>query len=359
MRIPVLLALAAAALFGAATPIGKLLLGSMDPFTLAGLFYLGAALVLAPRALRRGPDGTGLAGKLRAAGRLNRALVAGSVLAGGFAGPVLLLFGLRAAASMSVSLWLNLEMVATAALGHFLFRDRMTRRSALAAAGVLAASILLSLGGGQSGPLGGLLVAAACLAWGFDNHFTALVDGLEPEESTFLKGAVAGSVNLAIGLATTGGAGLRGTTVGAALAVGALSYGASIVLYISAAQGLGASRAQLWFSSSPAFGLLIAALALGERFDAARIAAMAIMAVSYAALFSERHAHAHDHEAVSHTHWHRHGEGHHEHSHQALPAFERLFGHAHAHDHEAGRHSHEHVSDIHHRHGHAGGAVEP
>ncbi|HOX17240.1 MAG TPA: DMT family transporter [Spirochaetales bacterium] len=359
MRIPVLLALAAAALFGTATPLGKLLLGSLDPFTLAGLFYLGAALALAPRALRRGPEGAGLAGKLRAAGRRNRLLVAGSILAGGFAGPVLLLFGLRAAASMSVSLWLNLEMVATAALGHFVFRDRMTRRSSLAAAGVLAASALLSLGGGQSGPLGGLLVAAACLAWGFDNHFTALVDALKPEESTFLKGAVAGTVNLAIGLAASGGDGLRPATVAAALAIGALSYGASIVLYISAAQGLGASRAQLWFSSSPVFGLALAALALGERFDATRILAMAIMTLSYAALFSERHAHGHAHEADSHTHWHRHGEGHHEHAHASLPAFERLFGHAHGHAHAARSHSHAHVSDIHHRHGHGDGAGEP
>ena len=38
----VLLALLAAALFGASTPLAKLLLGAMGPTTLAGLLYLGA-----------------------------------------------------------------------------------------------------------------------------------------------------------------------------------------------------------------------------------------------------------------------------------------------------------------------------
>ena len=37
-----LLALASAALFGASTPVAKLLLGVIDPLLLAGLLYLGS-----------------------------------------------------------------------------------------------------------------------------------------------------------------------------------------------------------------------------------------------------------------------------------------------------------------------------
>ena len=48
-----------------------------------------------------------------------------------------------------------------------------------------------------------------------------------------------------------------------ALGLGAVSYGLSILLYITAAQNLGATRSQLIFSSSPFIGLLIAS-ALGE-----------------------------------------------------------------------------------------------
>ena len=79
-----------------------------------------------------------------------------------------------------------------------------------------------------------MLVGLACICWGFDNHFTALIDGITPSESTFCKGLVAGSVNLAIGMSIApyeAGA----VITGQALLVGGLSYGASIVLYISAA----------------------------------------------------------------------------------------------------------------------------
>lgn len=43
----VVLALASATLFGASTPLAKLLLGVIDPWMLAGLLYLGAGVGLA------------------------------------------------------------------------------------------------------------------------------------------------------------------------------------------------------------------------------------------------------------------------------------------------------------------------
>jgi Permeases of the drug/metabolite transporter (DMT) superfamily len=345
MPAAILIALAAAALFGAATPLSKLLLGSMSPFALAGLLYLGAGAALAPAALRGG-----IASKLRRQSRENKLLVLGSILCGGIAGPLLLLFGLRLAKSASTSLWLNLELVATTLLGHFFFKDRMTRSSAVAAFGVLAASVLLSFEG-ESSIAGGLFVAAACLMWGFDNHFTALIDGLKPAESTFIKGIAAGATNLAIA-AASGGLGLGATTIAEALALGALSYGASIVLYIESAQGLGASRAQLFFSSSPVFGILLATIVLGEGISAPQVAATIVMLGSYAFMLAERHEHAHTHEAIVHTHWHRHGEGHHDHAHESLAPLAAVFGHSHEHEHEALSHEHGHVPDAHHRHLH-------
>lgn len=46
-RIGILYALLSAALFGASTPFAKLLLGSVNPWMLAGLLYLGAGVGLA------------------------------------------------------------------------------------------------------------------------------------------------------------------------------------------------------------------------------------------------------------------------------------------------------------------------
>ena len=51
--LPIILALGAAVLFGAATPASKLLLDGITPFQLAGLLYLGAASGVLPSALLR------------------------------------------------------------------------------------------------------------------------------------------------------------------------------------------------------------------------------------------------------------------------------------------------------------------
>ena len=51
------LALASAALFGAAPPLSKLLLDAVSPFMLAGMLYLGAALGLAIYRFFRGTVG--------------------------------------------------------------------------------------------------------------------------------------------------------------------------------------------------------------------------------------------------------------------------------------------------------------
>ena len=81
---PILWCLLSAALFGASTPAAKALLGSLSPLLLSGILYAGAALAVAPRAVR------GLRGR-RAADRRNLARLLGAVVFGGLVGPVLLL----------------------------------------------------------------------------------------------------------------------------------------------------------------------------------------------------------------------------------------------------------------------------
>ena len=249
MALWVAIALVSALLFGASTPLSKLLLEQVSPFQLAGLLYLGAALGVSPFAVRRR-----VVQRVARLDRANLVRLVGAVVLGGIAGPVLLLLGLRWAAAASVSLWLNLELVATAVLGVVLFRDQLTGRAWVGAAVVVGAALLLSGEEQSAGLLPGLLVALACVCWGFDNHFTSLIDGLTPQETTLWKGLAAGATNLAIGLGVSSWDAAPGTAV-AALGLGALSYGASIVLYIAAAQNIGATRGQLVFSAAPFFGV--------------------------------------------------------------------------------------------------------
>ncbi len=360
--IGAVLALLSAFLFGISTPIAKVLLDSVPPFTLAGLFYLGAALLLLPAVLgssraqvqsdvphsqdqaRSGLTALGLPKDAK-----NLRYLGGAVLFGGVLGPLALLFGLRHAAASSVSMLLNLETVATALLGVILFREHLGKLTVVANLGVLTAGVLLSLEGGAPGLLGGLLVAAAALAWGFDNHFTALIDGIRPAESTFWKGLVAGTMNLAIGLATSEDSALPPNVWLAALAVGGLSYGLSITLYVSSAQSLGAVRAQMIFAAAPVFGVIGAVVYLEEPFTAIQSVAALLIVGAIWMLFQDDHSHTHQHSATTHTHAHRHDDDHHGHPHEGIAPGQ---SHTHEHTHEPVVHNHAHWPDLHHRHDH-------
>jgi drug/metabolite transporter (DMT)-like permease len=344
-RGPATWCLLAALLFGASTPVTKVLLEGLGPFTLAGLLYLGAALAVVPMAFSGGPPSL-------ARGRRNLLLLGGAVLFGGIIGPVLLLLSLQRASASSVSLWLNLETVGTAVLAWLFFKEDIGARTWLAVALVLAGGVALAIPPEPSTLVAVALIAGAALCWGLDNNLTSLIDGFTPAQSTLAKGAIAGSVNLGLGLSFEGLPALSGPgtwTIVAALVVGGLGYGVSLVLYVRGAQHLGATRSQLLFAAAPFFGLLLSWLALGEPVLFVQLLAGALMAGGLALMLSAPHSHHHVHEATRHTHSHRHDDGHHDHEHEGLPASHR---HTHEHEHEAGEHSHPHRPDLHHRHEH-------
>jgi len=345
------LAILSAALFGAATPASKWLLGALTPFQLAGLLYLGAALATAPTALRAWN-----AELLRgASGRRNVVRIALASLCGGVLGPVALLTGLKLAGAASVSVFLSFELVATAVIGVVFFRDQLSRAGWVGVATGVAAATVLSAGAGSAGVAAALFVLLACVCWGIDNQLTALIDAFTPSQSTFVKGSVAGVVNLAIGAAIAPFTASAPTLL-AAIVVGAACYGLSIVLYIRSAQHLGATRVQVLFATAPLFGAALAIAVLGEPLTLELIAATGLFAVAAWLLSRAAHEHEHTHEAIVHTHSHRHDDGHHSHAHPGLPASTR---HTHPHAHEPITHRHEHAPDLHHRHRHESVEHEP
>jgi len=345
VRAPATWCLLAALLFGASTPVAKVLLEGFGPFTLAGLFYLGAALAVAPATFSGGSV------KL-AMGRRNLLLLSGAVVFGGVIGPVLLLLSLQRASASSVSLWLNLETVGTAILAWLFFKEDMGARTWLAAALVVAGGAALALPPEPETLTAVAFVAGAALCWGLDNNLTSLIDGFTPAQSTLVKGAVAGMVNLGIGLSVEGVLPLQAAGTGMlvmALVVGGLGYGVSLVLYVRGAQHLGATRSQLLFAAAPFFGLLLSWAALGEEVLFVQLAAGGIMALGIVVMMAAPHMHHHVHFALQHTHSHRHDDDHHDHVHEGLPSSHR---HTHEHEHEPKEHSHPHRPDLHHRHEH-------
>lgn len=351
------LGLFSALLFGLATPASKILVGALNPFLLAGLLYLGAAIGVLPIIFHETRRPTRLGKSRHAFWSVTTFSVrqvrymAGAILCGGFLGPVLLLEGLKAAHASSVAIWLNLELVATALLGVLLFRDHLGRNGWSGVLLATAAGVIITFSEGIAGISAALLVTLACICWGFDNHFTALIDSVSAARITLYKGIFAGSFSTIIGV--LGSPALPDAIlVFKALLLGVVCYGLSMVLYVSCAQYSGATRAQILFSSSPFFGVGLAVVLLGEKFSLVHLAALCLLTA--AIYFSQKteHSHQHSHEAFSHTHLHRHDDDHHDHDHGDTDLHPGVSHHSHHHVHQPISHSHPHYPDLHHRHGH-------
>ena len=344
-RAAIAYAVASAALFGASTPLAKLLVGEIAPFVLAGLLYLGSGLALLAWLALHQPG--------ERAARLAKpdlAWLAGAIAAGGVAGPALLMHGLTRSDGATASLLLNLEGVLTAAIAWIVFRENVDRRVFLGMMAIIAGGVVLSWGEipRDSGVAGPLFIAAACLAWAIDNNLTRRVSGGDAVMIAGLKGLVAGAANLAFGLLQ--GAPLPGpTAVASAAAVGLFGYGISLVLFVVALRHLGTARTGAYFSVAPFFGAALAIVLLHESPSMAFWIAAALMATGVWLHLTERHEHPHVHERLAHTHEHTHDQ-HHRHEHGF--AWDGREPHSHQHRHAALVHSHPHYPDLHHRHDH-------
>lgn len=342
------MALASAALFGASTPLAKLLIGDgVDPWLLAGLLYLGSGLGLGLVHLARGalrvpaPEASLQRGDLPWLGLV--------VLAGGVIGPLLLMLGLSRTPASTAALLLNLEGLATMAIAWLWFKENVDRRLLIGAMAILLGAVLLSWQGGPSGVgLGALGISGACLAWGVDNNLTRKLSSADPVQIASIKGVVAGTVNLLLAV----GHGAHFPEIGAiagAGVVGFFGYGVSLVLFVLALRHLGTARTGAYFSTAPFLGAALALILFGEPISLPLIGAAVLMAVGVYLHLSERHVHEHEHEALDHDHRHVHDE-HHQHAHS--PADPEGEPHAHLHHHAPMRHKHPHYPDLHHRHGH-------
>lgn len=339
----VLAALAAALLFGAGTPIAKLLLDQTSPWLLASLLYLGSGIGLfVLRIMRRASPA-----KLSKA---ETGWLVGAIVSGGMIGPVLLMWGLAHIPASGASLLLNAEGVFTVLIAWFVFRENFDRRIALGMGFIVSRVLVLAWPEesrfGEVLPT--LVILGACLAWAIDNNLTRQVSLADADFIAMLRGLVAGTSNLILALF----AGAALPEISASLLAGALgflSYGLSLTLFVVALRHLGTARTGAYFSIAPFIGALVAIPLLGEEITAQLIAAGVLMGLGVWLHVTERHEHKHVHEPMEHEHPHTH-DAHHQHSHDApIPPDTR---HSHLHSHKTLTHSHTHFPDANHRHDH-------
>jgi drug/metabolite transporter (DMT)-like permease len=138
----VVFALLSALLFGASTPFAKIFLGTVDPWTMAGLLYLGSGLGLVLLYFSRG-----IFHLPRTEAPVRRPDIPWLVLvivAGGILGPVFLMFGLARTDAAGASLLLNLEGLATMGIAWGVFRENVDHRLLVGAFSILAGAGVLS-----------------------------------------------------------------------------------------------------------------------------------------------------------------------------------------------------------------------
>ncbi|MFH1283832.1 MAG: DMT family transporter [bacterium] len=335
-----------AILFGASSPIAKILVSGSSPVALAGLLYIGAFAGLQFYSFihsnLRAKQSLSLQGK-------DLLWLAGAVITGGILAPISLMMGLNFISGFTVSLLLNLEGTATALIAILLFKENAGRRLWISLGCMTIAGIFLTWdpAQGKFNLIGPVLVLFAMICWGFDNNLTRHIADKDPVQIAKIKGLSAGSISLLIAF-MIGIKPMSFATISAMLAVGAFSYGISLVFFIKALKGLGAARTGAFFSIAPFLGAFISLVFLKEWIGWVMFPALFFMILGVWLLFNEKHTHQHHHKTLTHSHEHTHEDTHHAHEHEQR--FTKP--HMHEHTHAETYHAHVHWPDMHHRHEH-------
>ena len=341
--------LLAASLFGASTPLAKLMLGKIDAVVLASFLYLGSGLgVILLLAARR------IFGVQSSEAGISRAdlfWLVGAIITGGVAAPIIVLFSLKNTPAATASLLLNFEAVATILIAMLVFKEAVGKRIGFAIGFVTLASLLLTWKTNEDWvfSLGALGIILACILWGLDNNFTRNISAKNPLTIVAIKGIGAGIFSLI--LAVVMGRPLPGySSMLLAMLLGFVCYGLSIVLFILAMRNLGAARTSTLFGIAPFIGMLLSVLIFRETATPLFYVSIPVMLLGAWLMLTEQHHHQHLHLRLEHEHAHFHQDGHHNHDNGDL--VDGREEHTHWHTHKEIIHSHPHNPDLHHRHQH-------
>ncbi len=340
------LALLAAFLFGISPVLIKSISGELPPIFMAAVLYLGAGTgLLLIRVIRH----ESIFKDFRAMPGRKRLQLAGAIISGGILAPICLTYGILYSSAFQVSALLNLETVATTLIAGLIFHEHISGRVWGGKALIIAGAVFISVTGRIDTAFSpaSLMVAGACIFWGFDNNLTRDIEELPPSLLAGVKCLIAGIFNLLLAFFMGQKSG-NFPAVLWALIIGMMSYGFSLLFFIYALRKIGASRTGTYFAAAPFIGMLAAVVFWGERPSLGHWMAGMLILLGIIILALENHEHEHTHEAMEHSHPHVHDE-HHQHEHDGSEGPEP---HEHVHKHKSMTHSHKHWPDIHHRHRH-------
>ena len=342
----VMMAIAAAALYGVSSPASKLLLEKLSPTIMASMLYLGAGIgMLALQIIKKISKAQSYEASLT---KKELPYIIGMIILD-IAAPIFLMIGLTKTTSSNASLLNNFEIVATAMIALFIFKEAVGKRMWTAIFFITLSSIVLTFEDISSFTfsVGSVFVLLACVSWGLENNCTRMLSIKDPGQIVVIKGLGSGFGALLIAwLSKDIKIDISYALI--ALILGFVAYGLSLLMYIRAQRELGAARTSAYYAAAPFIGVLISWIVLKEAVTPSFLTALFIMLIGTYFAVTEDHEHAHIHTFETHEHKHRHDDNHHTHTH--VPKF--IGEHSHEHRHEEITHSHSHTPEIHHRHQH-------
>lgn len=267
----------AAGLYALNAPVSKLLLEEVPPTMMAALLYLGAGIGLAVVRLVQRMTGKGK--KEAPLTKKDMPYTVGMVVLD-IAAPIFLMVGLTMTTAANASLLNNFEIVATAVIALFIFREAISRRLWLAIVLVTISSAILSVEDVTSFTFsyGSIFVLLACVCWGLENNCTRMISHKDHLEIVVIKGfgSGLGSLVLAFFLGENALPLVYGVCT---LLLGFVAYGLSIFFYIYAQRYLGAAKTSAYYALAPFMATALSLVIFREKPSISFFIALLIMAV--------------------------------------------------------------------------------
>jgi drug/metabolite transporter (DMT)-like permease len=246
--------LISAALAAVNVPFGKFLLGNLPTMLIAAITYVGGAiglgLLFAITRIFKWDKDPLLKGK-------DWLYILGVNVCDTCAN-TMLFFGLDMLSGEAASLLQSFEIVSTAVIAFFLFKEKISWRLWLAILIVLCASALLSFVPGEAFAFnwGALLIVGTTIFWGFANNFAKKVADKDPIEYGFFK-CLTPSIVLTIIALSMGSFSTKWNYIGLGLLDGFLAYGISIALMMFCFRKLPVALGTALYSTNPFIGAIL------------------------------------------------------------------------------------------------------
>jgi drug/metabolite transporter (DMT)-like permease len=255
----------AAVLFGSVFSLAKVPLATIDPLALTAVVYTISGLALIPFAK----------GSFTFERKDDYFYVLIVTIFGGVLAPMLLMYGLQQTAASTAAILTNGEIVFTIALSSIFFGEKPHGRVGLFAVILVVIGLIIAttedlraLESVVRLNAGNIMILASMLLWAIDNNFSRrLTSRASPAKIALVKSLSGGLVLIGIALALGKGSIITGIKFDMWVLIVGMSiagFGGALLLFLEGIKRIGTVKTMSMFSLTPIFGIVLAALTLGE-----------------------------------------------------------------------------------------------